>query len=692
MTEDRAFFNMPMYFEGKKTVQAQPSVDGLQKAAKNLTISTSVSSRDSVSSKSIGSSYSSRSSGVPPSASEPPKSSIVSPSVEFRDTTNTANFTPISTQDVMIFTYGYRGYSDPLSIPGGFEAISWDAEKIEETVTPQFLKERIPSPQGKERLDVPLGFGDGLTDETYAEWVVQKAKRLFLLLLEFGMPEKIFDVVDQSWDDDDLPLEPKTIHRLKLREYYDKTLEQKFWKRQFSYILKEFDYRNHIDFQDEDEVPLVVSYRQKNPGFSFHGDDRVHRPRHKDFLMYRRRVFLGPGPDSIKEHDFLSEVDVLRSLHHPHIVDLQATYTYLNDGCILTTPVCDYSLKTFIQNPSSSFKALNKEQRRRKILGWIHCLADALAYLHEQGIKKFDIRPRTILVNGDNVYFSDISIMTELDANTGKIDHVEAECYEYGAPELWTRIQQSSSIPSTPVAPSIRARSFLKSISMISGNASPPTFHHDDEFSDNSEKSGSNENLEPQPQPQSQPPHFSAIQVGDWMNNVSKPFKASTFSLACIFMDLLTFNAKKKPAAFQSHRSTKKASSRGSNKPDTSFHANLGQVASWIEVLEKEAFKKSGEDRAVKSILKICANMFYREPDLRPPQRDVADMLWNILREQGGMPHCGADSKQPTKEEWEDAALLGRGDLEWEWPWDQKHSSRNRPLTGVSRVNSQESV
>ncbi|KAF3942244.1 hypothetical protein ABW19_dt0202070 [Dactylella cylindrospora] len=681
MADDVAFFNMPMYFEGKKTIMTQPSVDALTRGTKNLTITTSAaSSRDSISSKSIGSTYSSRSSNPPHSTIDTVKSTTTSPATEFRDTTTTANFTPISTQDVMIFTYGYRGTTDPLSIPGGFETISWDAEKIDETVTPQFLKDRIPSKKGKERLDIPLGFGDGLTDETYAEWVVQKAKRFFLLLLEFGIPEKIFDVVDQSWDDDDLPLGPHNIQRLRLREHHDKAMESKFYKRQFSYILKEFTYRSHVEFQEEDEIPLVVTHRQKYPGFSFGSDDRVHRPRRKELQMYRRKITLGLEPDGMMEHDFLAEVDILRNLKHPHIVDLQASYTYLHEACILTTPACDYSLKSFVQNPSNTFKSLNKEQRRRKILGWIHCLSEALSYLHDQGIKSLDIRPRTILIHNDNIYFSDISILTGLDAANSCIDHIETERYEYGAPENWTRVLQPQTAPSTPIASSTRTRSFLKSISMISGNHPPPSLHQDDGASENSEQSASSDNAT-RHGPDS---HFSTIQVGEWVSNVSKPFKASTFSLACIILDLLSFNAKKKPNAFQSHRSTKKGSSRGGGKPDSSFHANLGQVASWVEILDKEATKKGGEDRAVKSILQICQNMLYREPDIRPTQQEVADMLWNILREEGGMPHCGSEDKLPTKDQWEEVAIMGRGDAEWEWPWDERRSTRNRPMTAIS--------
>ncbi|KAF3917360.1 hypothetical protein ABW21_db0202432 [Orbilia brochopaga] len=682
------FFNMPMYLDGKKAILPRSSTEPLQKAAGNLTIKTSMSSRDSVSSKSVqsvGTSYSSRSSNVPSSVSEPTKSLIKSPVSEFKDTSNIANFTPISTQDVMIFTYGYRPYTDPLCAPGGFEAISWDAEKIEETVTHQFLKEKIPLQKGKEKLDVEVGFGDGLTDETYAEWVVQKAKRLFLLLLEFGLPERIFDVVDLSWDDDDLPLEPTNIHRLKLREHYDKALESKFYKRQFSYILKEISYKGHIEYEDEDDVPLVVSYRQKSPGFSFTGDDRAYRPRNKSHMMYRRKVALGSGPDSLTAKDFLVEVSVLRKLIHPHIVDFQASYTYLQDGFILTTPTYDYSLKSFIQNPSSTFKSLSKEKRRRKVLGWIHCLADALAYLHENEITALDIRPRTILVSGDEVYFSDISILTGLDPHARRIDHVEAERYEYGAPEHWTRKHSAHSLPSTPVTGTNRARSFFRSISMMSNtNPSPPTYSPDgDVGSDNSEQSVSNESINTI----GQGPQLSAAQVGEWVNEVSNPFKASTFSLACIFVDLLTFNAKKKISAFQSYRSVKKGSSRGAAKPDVSFHANLGQVASWIEMLDKEASKRGAEDHAVKSILQICASMFYREPDLRTSQRDVANMFRSILRDDGGEPHCGADGELSLKERLEEAALSSPKSLSWDWPWDQKMLACRMPLKEASNVN-----
>lgn len=179
-----------MYFEGRKTVPVQPSAETLTRTAKSLSITTPTStgsSRNSISSKSStsASSYTSKGSNMSPSTTESQKLPSIITLSEARDTATTLDFTPISTQDVMIYTYGYRSSTDPLSIPGGFETISWDTDKIDETVTAQFLKDRIPSQQGKERLDIPLGFGDGLTDETYSEWVTQKAKRYASTLLDF---------------------------------------------------------------------------------------------------------------------------------------------------------------------------------------------------------------------------------------------------------------------------------------------------------------------------------------------------------------------------------------------------------------------------------------------------------------------------------------------------------------------------
>ncbi|KAJ8129898.1 hypothetical protein O1611_g3732 [Lasiodiplodia mahajangana] len=80
----------------------------------------------------------------------------------------------------------------------------WDTSLIETTVTRQFVCSHL-IPEEVERLDQPLGFGDGLTDGTYWEWI-EKAKRIFLILADLGIPDQIFGIIDDSWDDNDLPI------------------------------------------------------------------------------------------------------------------------------------------------------------------------------------------------------------------------------------------------------------------------------------------------------------------------------------------------------------------------------------------------------------------------------------------------------------------------------------------------------
>ena len=99
--------------------------------------------------------------------------------------------------------YGYGGHS--LVTPHHqLQQVWWTEERIDEKVNQDFVISRL-QPKEREWLNRPVGFGD-LTDDTYLEWIVEKAKRLFLILVEIGEADRIFAVVEKSWDDDDLPL------------------------------------------------------------------------------------------------------------------------------------------------------------------------------------------------------------------------------------------------------------------------------------------------------------------------------------------------------------------------------------------------------------------------------------------------------------------------------------------------------
>ena len=125
--------------------------------------------------------------------------------------------------------YGYAGHS--LVTPhSAIQQLWWTEERINEKVTTEFITSRL-RPNERQWLSRPVGFGD-LTDDTYMDWILEKARRLFLVLAEVGEAEKIFTVVENSWDDDDLPLPMEDIEKLSLSNKRDNQVNIRFYHTQ----------------------------------------------------------------------------------------------------------------------------------------------------------------------------------------------------------------------------------------------------------------------------------------------------------------------------------------------------------------------------------------------------------------------------------------------------------------------------
>jgi hypothetical protein len=131
--------------------------------------------------------------------------------------------------------YGYGGHS--LVTPQyALQQIWWTEERIDEKVNEDYVNSRL-QPKEREWLSRPVGFGD-LTDDTYLEWILEKARRLFLILVEIGEADRIFAVVEKSWDDDDLPLSMDDIEQLALANRRDDQANIRFYQTQFSFLLR----------------------------------------------------------------------------------------------------------------------------------------------------------------------------------------------------------------------------------------------------------------------------------------------------------------------------------------------------------------------------------------------------------------------------------------------------------------------
>ncbi|KAI5863508.1 kinase-like domain-containing protein [Durotheca rogersii] len=489
----------------------------------------------------------------------------------------------------------------------------WDSCRIQATVTRQFVCSHL-LPEEIERLDRPLAFGDGLTDGTYWEWIDEKAKRIFLILLDLGVPDQVFGLVDDSWDDDDLPIPLDQIERLDLTATKDDKVEKKFYARQFLYLLKFVEKGDHVVYEDPQVPPIDVV--DKRAGLSLNSVvDRVELPNRPGEILARRRIPIRTGPGALTEEEFAREISQTRNIENGHLVSYFASYTHRGQGYVLFTLPSDFSLKSLLVTMPGSVKSLAKQDRRNMLMNWIHCLVDTLCYLHSRGLSHGNIKPSTILFNTDNhIFFADTGRLSmEAIGNTSEKPTFDKESYDYAAPEQWYRPSPTHSAPhrrSTLVASSPSTSSnnstFSGTRGSSDGNHSGSTFH----------------------------PHTPSLNAQ----------AADIFSLGCVMLEILSLLMKRQTRAFASHRAAKhKQAGRGGAVLDSSFHKNLGQVESWMAGLAKDASKK--EDlvfRGAEPMLQVVARMLSMAPHERPTAREVEQFTYRILTEncQITEPHC----------------------------------------------------
>ncbi|RVE74496.1 hypothetical protein OJAV_G00022620 [Oryzias javanicus] len=118
----------------------------------------------------------------------------------------------------------------------------------------------------------------------------------------------------------------------------------------------------------------------------------------KTQLKWAIKMVCRPMPGSPKVEMLDNEIDILRQVNHPHIIRLEAIYSTAK-MMYLVTELCEGGdLKQLLQQKKSL-----TEDETRKI---IHCLADAVTYLHMRNIVHRDLKLENILlknpINEDN--------------------------------------------------------------------------------------------------------------------------------------------------------------------------------------------------------------------------------------------------------------------------------------------------
>ncbi len=515
----------------------------------------------------------------------------------------------------------------------------WDAARIEATVTRQFVCNHL-LPEEIERLDRSLGFGDDLTDGTYWEWISEKAKRIFLILVDLDMPDQIFGVIDDSWDDGDLPIALDSVGKLALTAARDERCERRFYQRQFHYLLRPLQKGEHLVYHDPEVVPLDVPDR-KQAHLHHHPVDRVTIPGEPGRLLSRRRIPIGPGPGQMAHDELRSAIDGIRKLQNDHLVSYWGSYAHQGNAYVLFGPAPDLNLKAFLAATPPSVKMLDKQARRLLVLNWIDCLVDTLCFIHNRGLSHGKIKPSTVLFSTDEnrIFFSDFSRLGCADMQAGDKSSFDKESYDYAAPEQWFRPSAFAAIPGPQQQQqqqhhpggrlSLTVSTEASTTFSISRRGVAADGHH----------------AHPQQQQQQQQHYASAAAAGMHAPNPQlNPQAADVFSLGCIILELLGFLLKRQTRAFATHRAARhKMPGRGGAVPDSSFHRNLGQVEAWMTAMARDATKHDDPlVRGVAPMLHVVERMLAMHPSERPSAHDVQMRMYQILTADCGVsePHC----------------------------------------------------
>ncbi|GAB1737034.1 hypothetical protein NU219Hw_g396t1 [Hortaea werneckii] len=577
------------------------------------------------------------------------------------------------------YIFGFGGHS--LVTPHAtLKHLWWTDHRIQAKVTRPFVVSKL---RGEERefLDKQLAFGEGLTDDTYMEWILDRAKRLFLILAEIGVPDQIFGCIDDSWDDDDLPVSMENVKNLELAYDNDDDLNKKFYETQFVYLLRELRMGAHIDYGPNEHIPMDY-VNTLPPAVSLQVWDRISFPGRPDSIFMRRKYALTDKETGQSfRQSFMQDIKKANSLRHEHIANVWASYTSEDAGYILSDFVGEHTLSTFIDHRTPmQFMRIPVTQRPALLLEWIHCLSDALASLHHRGTAHAAIRPSNILIDHDNhVAFADVGALRTF--QRGKKPQ-KTETYDYAAPEsqvskapivvpssppvssisAFNRLRKmssstsgSSTDPSTgsstrsnslchtaPTSPATsprstvkgRSNSFTTTISAAFSSSPLPT-HSSSSFRNFSRHMLNND---PCPYPSvptsprtiqsqmSMPRICSALPNPEFLQDLPEaaPEMSDIYSLACVFLDILTFLLRGKLNDFVRFRGSRIATSpcdrtKGKVRLDHSFHCNPEKVEAWIDTLREESERRSEEVfRGVPDLLRLIQRMMAQNALLRP--------------------------------------------------------------------------
>jgi serine/threonine protein kinase len=210
-------------------------------------------------------------------------------------------------------------------------------------------------------------------------------------------------------------------------------------------VSPEFDWSGrgqfHIDGIPEQEVPLTVVSVLGRGGSAY-----VDAVMCKEKLLARKSMHLRGTVNATRQRrEFFKEVDIIRRLQHPHMVQIVGSYESGRTVSILTTPVCELDLSAFMgecrmvaEDPTRKALARRNKMSLKRSMA---CLVQGLEYLHDHFIRHKDIKPSNILVKKGtdyiHMYYTDFGISYDFsDAGLSTTTGPTSMTKRYASPEV----------------------------------------------------------------------------------------------------------------------------------------------------------------------------------------------------------------------------------------------------------------
>ncbi|KAH8695448.1 hypothetical protein BGW36DRAFT_264461, partial [Talaromyces proteolyticus] len=341
----------------------------------------------------------------------------------------------------------------------------WTDERIDATLCRQYVLSHL-QPEYQTRLFELLPWGEGLTSESYLEWILTRAGKLFLILNDIGVPQRIFNLADDCVDDSDLPFAEARVSDLHLAPEGSSAaagLQNKFFLAQWRYIVRGIAEGDHVKYTGNEGVPVEVVKNGLVNSNPRDGVEKVVLSGAVCRVYIRTQIQINAAPHFYEEDEVLEEVRSLRLLAHEHLFSIYGSYFVDDSINVLFKGEYDRTLASFLSDTPQSFKRLAKPERRDILVNWPHCLVSALAWLHAHGQGHGGIRPSNVLVDHEyRIFLGHFEAMDTL-LDPPKINDIEA--YQYAAPERWIRTTAIQEVNTSKISHHSGGRTIRKAAS-----------------------------------------------------------------------------------------------------------------------------------------------------------------------------------------------------------------------------------